>query len=79
MLARLDRVHAAWEDATARSALARRGAMEIETELNQQQRELLEKVRQRQGLEGDDAEVLKAVFLEYVARFVGVSAEAVSQ
>jgi hypothetical protein len=53
--------------------------MEIETELNQQQRELLEKVRKRQGLEGDDAEVLKAVFLEYVERFVGVSAEAGSQ
>ena len=41
----------------------------VETELNQQQLELVAKLRQKRGL-GSDAEALRFAFREYVKQFL---------
>jgi hypothetical protein len=42
----------------------------VETELNRQQRQLLDKLRKKHGLGGDDGEVVRFAFQQYVKAFL---------
>jgi hypothetical protein len=42
------------------------GSRTVEVELNQQQRELLERLRRRRGLTASDGELVRLGFAEYV-------------